>query len=189
MSLSIPSEPSKSILLTIRIIKVFLPEHVASNSPCLTVKVGGFTWQVYKSHDFSQSSHWDQSHTFDLPETLPMHISVSYKSGLFKSKECCSCTVSPEIFSSKKGVRFTEIVNSNEKVTVLWGFYSEENRKGEQCEYLKLINEIEAEREQVKYFKNKIKAKLVKVKEKSRNYKDQLKNLLSNFEGLLENQC
>lgn len=189
MSLSIPAEPSKGILLTIRIIKVYLPDHVASHSPNLTIKIGGFTWQAHKSHDFSQSSHWNQSHTFELPDTLPMHISISYKSGIFKTKECCSCTVNSDIFSSKKGVRFTEIVNLNEKVNFLWGFYNEETRKGEQSEYLKLINEIEAEREQVKYFKNKIKSKLVRVKEKSRSYKDQLKSLLSNFEGLLEGQC
>ena len=189
MFLALPPEPSKGILLTVRIIKVLLPDHVASHSPCLTVKIGGFTWQVYKSHDFTQSSHWKQSHTFELPETLSMYIGISYKSGLFKTKEYCSCTVNSEIFSSKKGIRFTEIVNSDEKVTVCWAFYTEENRKGHQYEYLKLINEVEAEREEVKYFKNKIKGKLMRVKENSRSYKEQLKNLLTNFEGVLESHC
>ena len=184
--MSLPAEPSKGILLTIRIIKVLLPDHVALHSPSLTLKIGGFTWQVYKSHDFSQSSFWNQSHTFELPDLLPMFLGISYKSGLFKTKECCSTTVNSDIFSCKKGVRFTEIVNSNEKVNVLWGFYSEENRKGEQHEFLKLINEVEVEREQVKYLKNKVKAKLQRVKESSKSYKDQLRTLLNNFEGVFE---
>jgi hypothetical protein len=184
MSLSLSPEPSKGLLLTIRIIKVLLPDHVASHSPSLTLKIGGFTWQVSKSHDFSQSTYWNKSSTFELPDFLPMFLGISYKSGLFKTKEFCSTTVNSEIFSSKKGVRFTEIVNSNEKVNVLWGFYSEENRKGD--EFLKLISEVEAEREQVKYLKNKVKAKLQRVKESSKSYKEQLKNLLSNFEGVFE---
>ena len=74
-------------------------------------------------------------------------------------------------------------------MTVCWAFYTEENRKGHQYEYLKLINEVEAEREEVKYFKNKIRGKLMRVKENSRSYKEQLKNLLTNFEGVLESNC
>ena len=195
MSLGIPLEGSKGILLSVRIIKVLLPPHVASHSPCMTIKVGGYTWQVYKSHDFSQSSHWNQTHTFELPETLPMYIGISYKSGLFKSKEYCSSTLNPEIFSSRKGIRFTEFVSTNEdsqsndKVTVMWAFYTEENRKCEQYEYLKLISELEAEREVVKYLKNKLKGKLQRVKDNSRSYKEQLKNLLTSIEGAFDLQC
>lgn len=124
-----------------------------------------------------------------------MYIGISYKTGIFTSKEYCNMTLNPEIFSSKKGIRFTDILNSNDetqnsqKVTVMWSFHTEENRKCEQFEYLKLINELEAERESVKFFKNKIKNKLQRVKENSKSYKEQLKNLLTNIEGAFDLQC
>jgi hypothetical protein len=57
----------------------------------------------------------------------------------------------------------------------------------ENLSLLKLINEIEAEREEVKYYKNKMKIKLMKIKEKVRlaswNLRDlsEILNLLLSF--------
>ena len=71
--------------------------------------------------------------------------------------EYCSCIVKTESFSRKKGVKYSEMQNFSEKVSVFWAYVIEENKKVENLSLLKLINEIEAEREEVKYYKNKMK--------------------------------
>ena len=62
----------------------------------------------------------------------------------------------------------------------------DEERRSECKDYLKLINEFEAEREEIKYYKNKIRTKLLTVKEKSRNCKEQLRKPMLNMEPILK---
>lgn len=52
MSLTMPLESCKGILLSVRVIKVLLPPQVVNHSPCIVVKIGGHSWQVHKSNDF-----------------------------------------------------------------------------------------------------------------------------------------
>ena len=189
MSLPLPPEPSNGIILTIKIIKAQLPESIFSSSPSIAVKLGSLTWQTYKPQNAQEKNDWNKTHTFELSEVANMRFTVNYKTGIFKESELCSTELCCDVFSSKKGVRYTEIVNLNAKVVIIWGFFIEENRKVENYEYLKMINEVEVEREEVKFFKNKIRAKLERVKEKNRVYKEQMKNVIENVEGLLEYQC
>ena len=115
-----------------------------------------------------------------------MHFGLFYKNRLFNMNEYCSCIVKTESFSRKKGVKYSEMQNFSEKVSVFWAYVIEENKKVENLSLLKLINEIEAEREEVKYYKNKMKIKLMKIKEKSKACKLELERLIRNFEPIIE---
>ena len=95
-----------------------------------------------------------------------MHIGVFYKKNIFIANEFSSCSVKSENFSSKKGIKYTELYSEGQKLTIFWAYVIEEDKKGENKEYTKMINEIEAEREEVKYKKYKIENKLRMIKEK-----------------------
>ena len=53
----------------------------------------------------------------------------------------------------------------------------DEERRSECKDYLKLINEVEAEREESKYYKNKIRTKLLKVNKRAGIAKNNFENL------------
>lgn len=188
MSLPIITEGSLGYILTIRVIKVILPQNFPSRTPHLAFKIGLAEWRTSKTQDDPSCIHWEASYTFELPELFPVNIKIAYTPGLFKENEYCSCVVNSDIFTSKKGVRFTEMVIQGQRVKVIWAYVIEEDRKVENYEFLKLINEVEAEKEEVKYSKDRIKSKLAKLKEKSNLCKEQLRNLVQSFKPKLEYQ-
>ncbi|OMJ69143.1 hypothetical protein SteCoe_33205 [Stentor coeruleus] len=186
MSLSITPEGSLGYILTLRIIKVLLPPNFPSHSPRLTFKIGSSEWLTTKTQDDPTSIHWEKTHTYDLPELHSMSIKVTYTTRLFKDNEYCSCVVNSETFTTKKGIRFTEMVIQDQRVKIIWAFVIEEDRKVENAEFIRLINEVEVEKEEIRYYKGCIKSKLAKLKEKSSLCKEQLRNLVQSFEPILE---
>ncbi|OMJ83642.1 hypothetical protein SteCoe_15368 [Stentor coeruleus] len=189
MSLPIIPENSLGYILAIRIIKVLLPSNFPSHSPRLTLKIGSSEWFTTKTQDDPTSIHWEKTYIYDLSELSPMSIKISFTTKLFKDNEYCSCIVNSETFTTKKGIRFTEMVNQGQRVKIIWAFVIEEDRKIENAEFIRLINEVEVEKEEIRYYKNRIKTKLAKLKEKSTVCKEQLRNLVQNFEPILESDC
>lgn len=185
MSLPLTPEGSLGYILTLRIIKVLLPSNFPSHSPRLTFKIGSSEWLTTKTQDDPTSIHWEKNHTYDIPELLPMTIKITYTTRFFKDNEYCSCVVNSETFTSKKGIRFTEMVIQGQRVKIIWAFVIEEDRKVENAEFIRLINEVEAEKEETRYYKGHIKSKLAKLKEKSALCKEQLRNLVQNLEPML----
>ena len=95
--------------------------------------------------------------------------------------------IKSKTFNTKKGTRISEIfTKEGAKITIVWGFVMDEERRNECEDYLNLIHEVEAEREEIKYYNNKIRLKLLKVKEKSRNCKVKLQKLMLSMEPILE---
>ena len=186
MSLPLNKEVPKSLLVTIRIIKLILPLNFPKNIPSIVIKFGKNTWHSSKPLEDSHKITWKLSHTFEIPEIIPMYIGVFYKSGLFSESEYSSCVVKSENFSSKKGIKYTELLNENEKATIFWTYIIEEDRKFENNEMLKLLNEVEVEREEVRYYKYNIQIKLLKLKKKSITCKEELKHFMRHFESILE---
>lgn len=181
------TENSKGLLLTLRIIRLDLPQALTKSILHIESTFSSFLWLSAKHPENHSKVHWSQSHTFELSELLPLHFRVFHKSGFFKEIEIGNCSVNLETFSSKKGIRISEVFTKDKgKITIIWGFVIDEDKKNENEEYLKLINEVEAEREEIKYYKNKVKGKLWKVKEKSRNCKEQLRKILTSMEPILE---
>ena len=115
-----------------------------------------------------------------------MTISLCYKSGFFSDTEFSSCLIKTEIFSSHKGIVCSELVNEIGKVQVFWIFVVEEDKKGENFEFLKMINEVEAEREEIKFCKNKTLQKLKNVKAKRKMCKEEMNSLIQNFEPIVD---
>ena len=167
MSYPIMKELSKGILVTIRLIKVILPSNFPKrNALHIVIKFGDSVWDSTAETENSSRIHWRKSHTFEISEISPMYIGVFYKKNIFIAKEFSSCVVKSENFSSKKGVKYTELYEQEQKLTIFWTYVIEEDKKGENKEYVRLINEIEAEREEIKYKKNKVENKLRIIKEK-----------------------
>jgi hypothetical protein len=115
-----------------------------------------------------------------------MTITISYKSGFFSESEFSSCLIKTEIFTTRKGVICSEVINEGLKVQVFWIFVVEEEKKGENLDFLKLVNEVEAEREEVKFIKNKTLQKLRSVKAKRKMCKEEMNSLIQNFEPIVD---
>ena len=149
------TESSKGLLVTIRIISLELPRLQYKNIPHIETRFGNSIWISSKTTEYSSKIHWSQNHTFDLPEILPLQFKVFHKTVFFKEVEIGNCVIKAETFSGKKGTRISELLNKEgAKITIVWGFVIDEERKNECEDYVKLINEVEVEREEIKYYKN-----------------------------------
>lgn len=182
--MSIGTESMRNVIVTIRVIKVLLPKSFNEKKPILIINFGKESWRSSRD-ECSLKINWKQSHTFEIDEVCHMYIGVFYKKNLFKESEFCSCIVKSENFSAKKGIKFTEIGQYPDKLTVFWTYVIEETRKGENTDLLVLINEVEAEREEVKYKKSKVEERLRRIKGKRYECKKNIKNLQSNFHPIL----
>ena len=185
MSVPYSKDPNTGHLITIRLLKSVFPPNFPRTQTTLTLKFLHNAWKSSKSLETSKI-HWKQSHTFDLSHISPMTISLSYKSGFFSDTHYSSCQIKAEVFSSRKGIICSELLNELGKVQVFWIFVLEEEKKGENLEYLKMINEVEAEREEIKFCKNKTLQKLKNVKNKRKMCKEEMNSLIQNFEPIIE---
>ncbi|OMJ83839.1 hypothetical protein SteCoe_15138 [Stentor coeruleus] len=186
MSLPLSKEFPRSLLLTIRIIKLILPSCFPKANAHLIIKIGNFSWDSIKPYQDNEKTSWKTSHTFEVSEISPMYIGVFYKSGFFSETEFCGCTVKTENFKGRKGIKYTEVGYDDQKAKMFWTFIIDEEKNHENLEMQKLINEVEAEREEIKYRKNRIRAKMLSIKEKRKACKDEIMNLVQNFKPILE---
>lgn len=184
MSLPLSKETPRGLLLTIRIIKLILPSSFPKINPQIVVKFGDLSWNSAKSYQESKKISWKLGHTFEIPEICPMYIGVFHKSGFFTETEFCACTVKTENFKGRKGIKYTEIGHDEHKAKMFWVFVTEEE-KHENLDLQKLINEVEAEREEIKYRKNRIRIKMQNVKGKRKACMEETINLIQNFEPII----
>ena len=161
------------------------PPNFPRTQTTITLKFLNSSWKSSKPLE-SSKIHWKQSHTFDLPHLCPLTISLSYKSGFFSDTEYSSCLIKTENFSSRKGIICSELLNETGKVQVFWVFILDEEKKGENLDYLRMINEVEAEREEIKLCKNKTLQKLRNVKTRRKMCKEEMSSLIQNFEPIIE---
>jgi hypothetical protein len=185
MSVPYGKDSNTGHLITIRLLKSIFPLNFPKTQTTITVKFPSLQWKTSKNLE-TNKIHWKQSHSFDLPELSPMTITISYKSGFFSESEFSSCLIKTEIFTTRKGVICSEVINEGLKVQVFWIFVVEEEKKGENLDFLKLVNEVEAEREEVKFIKNKTLQKLRSVKAKRKMCKEEMNSLIQNFEPIVD---
>ena len=180
-------DSSKGLLVTLRIISVTITPTLWKYIPYVEAKFNNVTWVSSTNTEGSSRTRWSQNHTFELSEISPLQYRVYYKSGFFKEIELGTCVTKVEGFNSKKGIRVSEILNKEgTKIIIVWSFAIEEDKKNDCEDYLKLINEVEAEREETKYNKNKVKAKLLKIKEKGKQCKEQLRRIMLSMDPMTE---
>jgi C2 domain len=176
----------KELIVTVRVISLDFGLVTHKGHVNLEAKMGSATRSSSKTIESSSKTHWKQNYTFEVGDLMPLEIRLYYKSHFFKEVNIGNCIIPTEIFDTKKAIRVSDIFNKeNLKITMVWAFCIEEN-KYENLDYLKLINEIETEREETKYYKNKIREKLFKIKEKSKKCKEKLQKLMNSLEFQLE---
>lgn len=185
MSFPVSKDSNSSYLVTIRLVKSIFPPDFPKTQVTVTIKFNEVQWKTSKILD-SSKIHWKQAHSFEVSELSQMSISLSFKSGFFSETEYSRAAIKPGTFTSRKGHQCTELSNSVNKIQLFWVFVIEEYKRCESIDYLKLINEIEAEREELKLSKHKILQKLKQVKNKRRACKEEMNSLIQNFEPILD---
>ncbi|OMJ70682.1 hypothetical protein SteCoe_31269 [Stentor coeruleus] len=180
------TESNNGLLFTVRLFNLIFSSSTNKVIPYIEVTFGNTSWTTTKNQEACGKVYWGNSHTFEANEIQHLTFRVFFKSGFFRETDIGSCVVKAETFVSRKGTLMSEIVpNNGSRILITWGFIMED-RQYESEECLRLINEVEAEREEIKYFKSKLKQKLQQIKEKSKLCKEALKNILLNIEPFLE---
>jgi len=187
MSLPTSKDTHFGYLVTVRLVKSTFPPNFPKTQVTISTKLNNTLWKTSKFLD-SHKIQWKQAYSFEVSDLnqLSMSISISYKSGFFSETTFSHTSINSETFTSPKGLQCTELQNSTQKIQLFWVFIIEDYKKAENSEYLKLINEIEAEREELKFHKNRTLQKLKQVKNKRRACKEELNSLIQNFEPILD---
>ena len=173
------TENARGVLVSVRVVKAHLTINIAKvgkMNPRVRVDCGDQSWYSRTANSMHVHPCWGQSHTFELNELAPISITVQHKGLIFAPQDIGSCYIKAEFLNSGKKIGWWELLHQNEVCGRLLVCLLAEEEK-EPVEYAKYINEIELEKEEVKFFKRQYVQKLSEAKKKIKKQREQLKQV------------
>lgn len=179
------TESIHTVLLSVRVIEAKLETNVAkigSMNPRVQVDCCGQSWVSKTANNMHKNPVWHQTHTFELNEVSPVTVSVQHKNFFLGTYEIGSCCIKAQDLNFRKKVGWWSLTCNGEAVgEILLGYYSEEK---EPNKYSKLINEVELQKEEVKFFKRIYLQKICEVKKDRKKLRKSVKEQLKKITPL-----
>ncbi|CAG9320316.1 unnamed protein product [Blepharisma stoltei] len=185
--ISIPNkETQQTIYLTIRLIEAKFENNVVrlgKMSPYAEIRHGEQIWKSQAAAGQHLSPHWNQSCTFISKSLFPLEIRFLHKSRIFSDVEIAKITINIDQSTRKKGASWWNLAEGSGRVLLcfIWDLAEEMRNSG--VDYKKLIQEVELEKEEVKFYKKKTQQKLWNLKIESNSCKKHIKKATNTEES------
>lgn len=169
------TEVSKKLYFSIRVINAVPTvnhKDLLKIKPKVRVLCNLQRWEIKPQEVSYKKLSYHQTHTFELYDIFPITIQIFKKNFLYNEQIYGECTVKSVKYKQTKKVGWVEVTKQGEKVAdLLLGYLFEDERHPKSPNYEVRVNEVELEKEEVKFHKNQVKKKHSALKSQIKVYK------------------
>jgi hypothetical protein len=198
MSSTQVTESARGQTLSIRVVKALLSVSVAKfgkMSPRVEVRYGAQRWKTSVSYEDTHP-RWHEGFTFEPSEIHPLELRVVHKALILGDVEVGTCRIEPEEIADGKTIAWWPLHATQGRVgSVLLCFALEDDKKYEAVgtselkeEYLKKLDQLELEREELEYYKRKYKQKAEKCNREKRIYRQKMEEIMERVTPIVTEQ-
>lgn len=179
-------------LLRVKLQEAVLYRNVSkyrSMSPFTELTWNTQTWTSTIASNQHKTPKWDDYHLFSSSDAAPLILRILHYSILFKPQEIGFCTISTNDLFKGKSKEWVEVYFEGKivgKIKLSINMY--EDKRSDQStlntsysavdlkeEYLRKLNELELEKEELEFYRRKYKKKQQRMAQERRNYENAIK--------------